>query len=182
MDQPPSADAPRKEPTAIPAAGPLGRGIDALSPLFSIAIVASAAILILEIALRYVFNAPTIWAHETVIFLTAITFVYGGLLVAARDRHIRVVLIYDALPPGARRVVNVVISIANALASATFAWAAWQVVRRAIWTPAGAFRLETSGSAWNPPTPGLLKLFLFVVLILMALQFAVLAINYARGR
>lgn len=182
MDLPRSADAPREEPTAIPQAGVLGRAINSVSGLFSLAILFSAAILILEIALRYVFNAPTIWAHETVIFLTAITFVYGGLLVAARDKHIRVVLIYDALPPGARRVLNVVISIANALASATFAWAAWQVVRRAIWTPAGVFRLETSGSAWNPPTPGLLKLFLFVVLVVMALQFAVLAVNYARGR
>jgi C4-dicarboxylate transporter DctQ subunit len=182
MDQPPTIDAPRKEPGAIPAAGRLGRAVNALAPLFAIAILASAAILIMEIALRYAFNAPTIWAHETVIFLTAITFVFGGLLVAARDRHIRVVLIYDALGPRARRVANVVISAANALASATFAWAAWQVVLRAIWTPAGAFRLETSGSAWNPPTPGLLKVFLFVVLVVMALQFAVLAVNYARGR
>ena len=62
MDQPPSADAPRKEPDAIPAAGLLGRGINALSTLFSLAIIASAAVLVMEIALRYVFNAPTIWA------------------------------------------------------------------------------------------------------------------------
>ena len=41
-------------------------------------------------------------------------------------------------------------------------------------------RLETSGSAWNPPTPGLTKLFLFAVLLLLALQFAVLALNYLR--
>lgn len=188
MEVPPQADTrrdahvPREEPRAIPAAGALGRAVNALSGLFALAILVSAGILIVEIALRYVFNAPTIWAHETVIFLTAVTFVYGGLLVASRDRHIRVVLIYDALGAGARRVVNVVVSAANALACAIFAWAAWQVVQRAAWTPSGAFRLETSGSAWNPPTPGLLKLFLLAVLIVMALQFAVLAVNYARRR
>lgn len=172
----------RTDPGAAPEAGLLGRAINALGGLFALAIVASAAILVLEVVLRYGLNAPTIWAHETVIFLTAITFTFGGLYVAARDRHIRVVLIYDALSPGLRRIFNVVISLANAAASAMFAWAAWLVVERAIWTPAGDFRLETSGSAWNPPTPGLLKLFLFFILCVMAVQFLVLAINYARKR
>lgn len=54
-------------------------------------------------------------------------------------------------------------------------------MKRAAWTPAGEFRLETSGSAWNPVYPGLLKVFLLVVLVALALQFVVLAINYARG-
>lgn len=167
---------------AIPEAGLLGRMIVSLGTLFSFAIVLSAAILIVEVAMRYLFNSPTIWAHETVIFLTAITFLFGGLYCASTNKHIRVVLIYDALSPGLRRVFNVAISIACAIASALFSWAGWLVVERAIWTPAGDFRLETSGSAWNPPTPGLLKLFLLGILILMCLQFAILAVNYAKKK
>ena len=58
-------------------------------------------ILIQEVVLRYVFNSPTIWAHETTIFLCGIAFVYGGLYCAARDSHIRVVLIYDAIAAAA---------------------------------------------------------------------------------
>ncbi|KZK78199.1 Tripartite ATP-independent periplasmic transporter, DctQ component [Pseudovibrio sp. W64] len=167
---------------AIPEAGLFGRIIAKLSALFSLAIVSSAAILIFEVAMRYLFNSPTIWAHETVIFLTATTFLFGGLYCASTNKHIRVVLIYDALSPELRRVFNVAISIACALASALFSWAGWLVVKRAIWTPAGDFRLETSGSAWNPPTPGLLKLFLLGILILMCLQFAILAVNYAKKK
>ena len=166
----------------IPEAGLLGRVIAKVGDVFAVAIVLSAMALIYEVAMRYGFNAPTKWAHETVIFLTAITFVYGGLLGAATDKHIRVVLIYDALSPRLRRVFNVVISIVCALASALFSWAGWLVVKRAIWTPAGDFRLETSGSAWDPPTPGLLKLFLLCVLILLCLQFAILAFNYAKRK
>lgn len=163
-----------------PEAGPLGRAIDRLGVVFAVAILCSAAILGLEVVLRYVFNRPTIWAHETVIFLTAVSFVYGGLFVAARNAHIRVVLIYDALSPRVRRRFDVAISLACLGSTAFFAWAAWQSVKRAVWTPAGAFRLETTGSAWDPPTPGLLKLFLFAILIVMAVQFAVLAWSYAR--
>jgi TRAP-type C4-dicarboxylate transport system permease small subunit len=165
-----------------PAAGLLGRVVNRGGIVFALAILASAGILGLEVVLRYVFNAPTTWAHETVIFLNACAFVFGGLYVVARDAHIRVVLIYDQLPARIRRIFDVAISVACLIATTFFAWAAWQSLVRAVWTPTGEFRLESSGSAWDPPTPGLLKIFLFAILIVMAVQFAVLAWNYARGR
>ena len=43
-------------------------------------------------------------------------------------------------------------------------------------------RLERTGSAWDPVYPGLLKVFLLIVLTVMAVQFIILAWNYARGR
>lgn len=171
-----------QDPGATKAAGIYGHIINTLGIVFAIGILCSAGILFLEVILRYAFNKPTTWAHETVIFLNACAFVFGGLYVAARNAHIRVVLFYDNLKPHVRRWFDVIISISCALASGIFAWAAWQSVKKAAWTPQGEFRLETSGSAWNPPTPGLLKVFLFVVLILMTVQFTILAINYLRGR
>lgn len=163
---------------ADPHSGALGRVINGMGIVFALGILGSAAILVLEVFLRYVLNKPTIWAHETVIFLNAMAFVFGGLYAAARDTHIRVVLLYDYVSKPARRVLNIWISLACFAATSVFAWAAWQGVKRAIWTPAGDFRLETSGSAWNPPTPGLLKLFLLFVLIVMAVQFLIFAISY----
>nr|MCS5601333.1 TRAP transporter small permease [Paracoccus sp. (in: a-proteobacteria)] len=57
-----------------------------------------------------------------------------------------------------------------------------QMVKRAAWRPDGSFRLETSGSAWNPPYPGILKILLMIALAVMAVQFVILAVNYARAR
>lgn len=166
---------------AIPEAGRLGRLIDKGGIVFAVGLVVSALIIINEIVLRYVFNAPTIWAHETTIFICGMSFIYGGLYCTARDQHIRVVLIYDALPPGGRRVLDVVISLVSAAASGMFAWAAWLMVKRAAFMPDGTFRLERSGSAWDPVYPGLVKVGLFVILVVMALQFLVLTWNHARG-
>jgi len=166
----------------IPQAGGLGRIIDKVGLVFAAGIVVSMAILINEVVLRYLFNAPTIWAHETTIFLCGIAFIYGGLYCTAHDKHIRVVLIYDAVPARVRRVFDIVISIICAAASAMFAWAAWIMVQRAAFRPDGAFRLERSGSAWDPVYPGLLKVFMLVVLAVMAVQFVILAVNYARGK
>ena len=150
--------------------------------LFAIGIVASMLILINEVLLRYFFNAPTIWAHETTIFLCGAAFLYGGLYCTARDRHIRVVLIYDTLPPPLRRVLDVVISLICMVASTFFAYASWLMVQKAAFRPDGSFRLERSGSAWDPVFPGLIKVFLLVVMSVMAVQFLILAYNYARGR
>lgn len=95
---------------AIPQAGFLGRAIVGLGIIFAAAIVISALILFYEVILRYVFNRPTTWAHETVIFLNACAFVFGGLYVAALNAHIRVVLFYDRLSPRLRRDFDVAIS------------------------------------------------------------------------
>ncbi|WP_316014149.1 TRAP transporter small permease [Roseobacter sp. HKCCA0434] len=173
---------PREESGPIREAGWLGRIVERGGILFAAGIVIAAFILIQEVVLRYVFNAPTIWAHETTIFLSGLAFVYGGLLCTARDKHIRVVLIYDAVGPRIRRALDIIISAVCAAASAMFAWAAWLMVGRAAFTPQGEFRLERSGSAWDPVYPGLMKVFLLIVLTVMAVQFAILTINYARGR
>ncbi|MCP1200253.1 TRAP transporter small permease subunit [Notoacmeibacter sp. MSK16QG-6] len=167
---------------AIAEAGALGRALSASGLLFAIGIVVAMLILIQEVVLRYFFNSPTVWAHETTIFLSGIAFVYGGLYCVARDSHIRVVLIYDAIPSGPRRILDVVISLICAAASAMFAYAAWLMVERAAFAPSGEFRLERSGSAWDPVYPGLMKCFLLIVLGIMAVQFIILAVNYARGR
>lgn len=166
---------------AIPAAAWLGRAIDRLGIVFAIGIVCSMVILIQEIVLRYAFGAPTIWAHETTVFLCATAFIYGGLYCTARDQHIRVVILYDLAKGRVRRALDVLISVISMIASLFFAWAAWQMVRRAVFRPDGSVHLETSGSAWDPAYPAILKIFLLVVLCLMAVQFLVLAINHLRA-
>lgn len=73
-----------------PEAGLLGRLVDRFGYVFAVGIVVAAAILLVEVFLRYIFNRPTIWAHETTTFLCGIAFIYGGLYCASRNSHIRV--------------------------------------------------------------------------------------------
>lgn len=165
---------------SLPQAGWLGWLITRIARLFAVGILVAMAVLVMEVFLRYVFNSPTIWAHETTTFLSAITFIFGGLYCVARNSHIRVVLVYDLVSPRLRRILDVLISIACLCASLFFAWASWLMVKKALFRPDGNFFLETSGSAWNSPAPALLKLFLLLVLIAMSLQFLILTYNYMR--
>ena len=165
----------------LPQAGRLGRAIERLSGIFAAGILLAAGVLVLEVVMRYFFDSPTTWAHETSIFLSAVTFIFGGLLCVIRNSHIRVVLLYDHVAGRARRVLDATISLLCAFSTGFFAWAAWSMVEKATLRPSGAFYLETSGSAWNSPAPALVKIFLLIVLIVMCCQFLVLAFNYMRA-
>jgi TRAP-type C4-dicarboxylate transport system permease small subunit len=138
------------------------------------------AVLIFEVLLRYLLNSPTIWGHETSIFLCALSFIWGGLYCVSSDRHIRVVIIYDLLGGRAKMIMDAIIHFLCVISCLFFAWASWTMVEKSWWSPSGLMRLETTGSAWNPPTPALLKGIMLLVLVLMTLQFLLFLIRDLR--
>jgi TRAP-type C4-dicarboxylate transport system permease small subunit len=163
-------------------AGLMGRIVDKAGYFFAAQIVLAAAALLIEVFMRYFLNAPTIWAHETTVFLCSTAFIFGGLYCTCKNSHIRVVILYDLFPPGMRRIADIWISLVSAVSAGFFAYAAWYMVKRSVWMPSGEIRFETTGSAWSPPTPALIKILIFLVMILLIIQFLILAFNYARGR
>lgn len=135
-----------------------------------------------EIIRRYVFDAPTLWVHETVTFAGATLFVFGGLYALATDRHVRIVLIYDAVSPRVQRWLRVVHHLLGLAFCGMLLFASWSMAKGAVLAPWGGFRLETSGSAWNPPFPALLKVVILVAVAVMTLQFVLHLIRDLRGK
>ena len=153
-----------------------------LGKFFSVLFIVSMGILIYEVIMRYVFDNPTIWVHETTIFLCAACFLFGGLHSVSRNGQIRVVILYDYVSESVRRWLDIVVYTICGLATAIFSYALWPTVVGSFWAPTGEFRIVTSGSAWNPPYPSLLRAFLFIVLIAMTVQFAIFVINRLRNK
>lgn len=150
---------------------PLDRYLIAGGQYVSLLFLFSGIIIVFEIGARYLFNAPTIWVHETTIFLCSVCYVYGGSHCLARNKHIGIGLIYDNVPPLWRWRLDLFIAFMGAIFGLVLTWAAWTMTEQAIFAPWGDFRLETSGSAWNPPFPAFTKAFIFIVFIVMTLQF-----------
>ncbi|MGR3490531.1 MAG: TRAP transporter small permease subunit [Shimia sp.] len=172
---------PHARDTPVPEiSGAFGRAVDAVAIAFALCFAASTAIILYEVLARKLFNAPTLWAHDTTIFLCGVAFAFSGLYALARDRHIRVVLLYDRITGRAKRALDVALSSIGLITVLFFSWGAWQVARRSVWAPTGEIRLETTGSSLRLPYPGLLKAFLFLVVVAMAVQFAVHIYNHAR--
>ncbi|MGM0560934.1 MAG: TRAP transporter small permease subunit [Pseudomonadota bacterium] len=159
---------------------PLSRLLLPLARPFSVAFLLITAFTFFEVVMRYVFNMPTRWVHETTIALSAICFAFGGAYCLAVDKHIRMVVVYDSVSPRVRRWLDVGISLVGCLACMLMAWASWGLASKAFWAPTGEFRLETSGSAWNPPTPAIVKAVLFITLCIMTVQFALQLVQHLR--
>lgn len=149
-----------------------------LSVLFLVAVVISIS----EVISRYAFGSPTAWVHESTILIVGLCLMYGGAYCLAKNEHIRITLLYEALPPRYRRLadffnVTVVLVYMGMLAAA-----AWVMSRKAWFTPRGEFRLETTGSAWNSVSPAILKGFLLLVVILMTVQAILHLVRLIRKR
>ncbi len=57
------------------------------------------AISVFEVIMRYGFDSPTSWVHESVVMLVAVSFSLGGPVALASNRHIRVRVLYDTVGP-----------------------------------------------------------------------------------
>ena len=155
------------------SAGPqnaLDRGIVTVGTAFSFLFAIATVISIYEIIMRYFFNAPTIWAHETVIALIAACYLYGSMQCLAADKHIRIGLIYFNTSGGTRRLLDIVNGLLALFFAVAIAYAAYTMVEKSWWTPQGDIRLERSGSAWNPITPAIIKMMLLITSIVLAVQ------------
>ena len=52
-------------------------------------------------------------------------------------------------------------------------YAGWTLAWKATHTPTGDIHFEGTGTAWNPPTPALLKIIILICVVLMFVQSAI---------
>jgi TRAP-type C4-dicarboxylate transport system permease small subunit len=131
---------------------------------------AAVVISVFEVIMRYGFNRPTTWVHETTLMMVGVGMLWGGTYCTAEDRHIRVTVVRDAMSRRARRIVDVVVGVFNLLFCSGLTWAGYIMTEKALFDPTGLFRLQRSGSAFNSPAPAVVKTVLFIVVILMTIQ------------
>lgn len=130
----------------------------------------SMIISVTEVISRYVFDSPTSWVHETTVFLIAILFCVGGPVALARDKHIRVRILYDIASPRVRRWLDVLNGVISLGFCGGMSWAAYTLFWRSSHDPSGAWTVERSGTSWNPPFPTLTKGIILFALAIMTVQ------------
>ena len=91
------------------------KGIDSTSDwsgkLLSFLIFIGIAILVYEVALRYLFNAPTIWAHGIAQRLFAAYYVLLGAYTLRQGGHVRIDVVYNRFPLRTRAIVDMTMAI-----------------------------------------------------------------------
>ena len=123
-----------------------------------------------EIVMRYIFNSPTTWVHETSLALAAFCMLFGGLFTFSRDKHIRVDIVVNLLPKQYHIWFQRFSHLVTMLYLSMIVYATWFVAKSAIFSPMGGIQLERTGSSWNPAFPAFLKGCMFVFLSLFLIQ------------
>ena len=131
------------------------------------AMILTAAIVVVmffEVVSRYLFSAPTLWANELSLWLAAFVFLLAGQYAMQQRSHIRIYVIYDLMPRWLKKTADV-ISCAL-IVGFTFAlvWGGYKDAETRF------LRMETFGTAWDPPIPGIVKPVLLLVVVFVAIQ------------
>ena len=125
------------------------KAIDAISEwsgrLISFLIYAAIIVLVYEVMMRYLFNAPTIWAHGLTMRFFAAFYIISGAYVLRHRAHITVEVVYERLSLRMRAIADLIGGLFIFIVCGVYLWYgipyAWESVRI----------LEADYSAWHGP-------------------------------
>lgn len=97
-----------------------------------------------EVVARTLFNVPTIWSNESVIYLSAVAYLLSGGYALLYHRHVRIDLVHERFSPKARVRLDLVTFVFFLLYVGTLTWVGGQMA----WDSFS--QGETTGTPWNP--------------------------------
>jgi len=141
---------------------------DIVSLILSRAAMISIALIVVvmfyEVVSRYVFSAPTLWANELSLWIAAFVFLLSGQYAMQQRCHIRIPVIYDRMPRWMRKLSDSMSVLLICFFVFALVWGGYNDAETRF------MRMETFGTAWDPPIPGIIKPFLLLSMVLVALQ------------
>jgi TRAP-type mannitol/chloroaromatic compound transport system permease small subunit len=101
--------------------------------------------MLIEVVGRYVFNRPTLWAHETSSMIYAVYFLMGGAYTLQMGGHVHVDTIYRRFPVRVRAVIDLFTWLMFYLFCGTLLW------KGILFSWESVIQFEHSSSTWGPP-------------------------------
>lgn len=123
-----------------------------------------------EVIMRYFFNSPTVWVHETTTAIVGMAMAYGGIYCFCNESHISVTILRDRFPKKWQKRIAIFVDFLVMLFAVGGGYAMYYMTSRAILTPAGEFYMQRSGSAMNSYWPTVTKIFILFVFVILLLQ------------
>ena len=117
-----------------------------------------------EVVLRYLFSAPTLWANELSLWMASFIFLFAGQYAMQQRSHIRIYVIYDLMPRWMQKSADVLSCFLIVFFAFALVWGNYADAMRRF------TRMETFGTAWDPPIPGIIKPAILIIIVLVAVQ------------
>ena len=127
-------------------------------------IVVLLAVMLYEVFVRYVIEAPTLWANELSLWLAGYVFLGAGLYAMQQRSHIRIFLLYDVCPRWLQRTFDCISTLLILIFAFALVYGGYGEALDKMW------RWETFGTAFDPPIPATIKPTVLVIVSLVAVQ------------
>ena len=122
------------------------------------------AVMMFEVISRYVFEAPTLWANESSLWMAGFLYLFAGLYAMRERGHIRVTVVYNSLSRKGQLVLDAVGTLVVVLFAVALVVGGWDIAWKAL------TRWETLSTAWEPPIPATIKPAILICAVLVAVQ------------
>lgn len=133
-----------------------------------ILIISMTGIMLYEVFLRYVFDAPTLWANELTLWIAGYVFLLSGFYAMQQRCHIRIFLLYDAVPRWLQHTFDILsVSLIWLFAFGLIFGSYKQVFITKF------YKWEMFGTAFDPPIPATVQPMILIMVALIAIQAAV---------
>lgn len=133
-----------------------------------ILIIAMTSIMLYEVFLRYVFEAPTLWANELSLWLAGYIFLFSGFYAMQQRCHIRIFILYDMTPRWAQHCFDIISVALLWIFSFFLVYGSFKQVFIVKF-----YQWEMFGTAFDPPIPATVQPMILIIIPLIALQAAI---------
>jgi len=107
------------------------KAIDSISEwsgkIVSFLAIAFCLVILYEVVARYIFNAPTIWAHEISLALYGVYVVLLGAFILLGGGHVNVDIIYNRFSPRRKAIIDLFTWLIFFLWVGVAVWKGWQM-------------------------------------------------------
>ena len=116
----------------------------------------ACAVITFEVVMRYIFNKPTNWGHESMVLLFAIFYMAAGGYAHYYRAHVKVDVIYASVSLRSRAILDIITSLFFFIFMLTFLYTSWNFYWSSQTMQAGAEILgipvpgERSFTDWGP--------------------------------
>lgn len=131
-----------------------------------------------EVVARYLFNRPTIWAHELSAMVFGAYIVLGGAYLLSAGRHVNMDLIYGFLSPRKKALIDIITFWFFAIFCVALVWKGGDTAWHSI------IVREQARTTWSPPLYPIrlvLPIGAFLLLLQGVAKFIRDAITLAKG-
>lgn len=114
---------------------------DVLGHVSAVAVLAMMILIVQHVVMRYVFDRPDIFTDIMSAYLQVAIVFLGSAYTLKAGGHIRISMVPDKLPAGARRLVETLTNILGCVFLGVFAWEGWVLVWTSFTTDQRDFTL-----------------------------------------